>query len=377
MSTQDHCPLCDNGKSHFAWQGSTGLYLVVVCPTHGAWGFTEAVESIVTDNSPQGRDIRRKLGQLLVEKRLKDKFERFRQYGTSEGVADAELLRNALIIIDNNAPELQGCSLPQIRIGTFLNRFPSNNMAEILERSLCNIARYISLPDNYSWSLSFSRCPTAFFDLCFSQTSQFPERVYQNLVEAGWINAEKASDGDGQITLTFAGWKKFEDILKSKQESNTAFVAMWFDDSNKLLKAAAKAAIEQAGYEAIVLDDFDHNNFIMDEVINQIGEAKFVIADFTCIPEQPEENSKIPGGVRGGVYFEAGYAKGLGKEVIFTCKDSEEARKRRHFDIDQVNFLFWQENSGKLVDRKGRDFIERLTERIKATVGPGENLPQN
>ena len=110
----------------------------------------------------------------------------------------------------------------------------------------------------------------------------------------------------------------------------------------------------------------------MDEVINQINEAKFVIADFTCIPEQPEKSSKIPGGVRGGVYFEAGYAKGLGKEVIVTCKDDADSKKRRHFDIDQLNTLFWKEQDGKLVDSNGKDFVHRLAERIKATVGKGK-----
>ena len=80
----------------------------------------------------------------------------------------------------------------------------------------------------------------------------------------------------------------------------------------------------------------------------------------------------MKGGVRGGVYFEAGYARGLGKEVIVTCKDNEEANERRHFDIDQLNTLFWDEKDGKLYDRNGKDFVHRLAERIKVTVGKGK-----
>ena len=110
----------------------------------------------------------------------------------------------------------------------------------------------------------------------------------------------------------------------------------------------------------------------MDEIINRIYEARFVVADFTCSPERSEENGKIPGGVRGGVYFEAGYARGLGKEVIATCSDSDDAKKRRHFDIDQLNTLFWHERDGRLYDRYENDFTKRLTERIKATVGKGK-----
>ena len=135
-------------------------------------------------------------------------------------------------------------------------------------------------------------------------------------------------------------------------------------------REAAESAIRAAGYEPLVIDTYEHNNFIMDEVINKINEARFVIADFTCLPEQPEKDGKIPGGVRGGVYFEAGYARGLGKEVIVTCCDSDDAKKRRHFDIDQLNTLFWHERDGKLYCGD-MDLTKRLAERIKATVGRG------
>ena len=172
--------------------------------------------------------------------------------------------------------------------------------------------------------------------------------------------------------LATEGLERVEELEKNWQNSTSAFIAMWFDNETQNYRTVVEEAIRKAGYDPKIIDSYEHNNFIMDEVINQINEAKFVIADFTCVPERPERNSKIPGGVRGGVYFEAGYAKGLGKEVIVTCKDSDEAKKRRHFDIDQLNTLFWREGEdGKLYDANNIDFVYRLTERIKATVGKG------
>ena len=179
------------------------------------------------------------------------------------------------------------------------------------------------------------------------------------------------------MLLTLKGWQKFEELERNWQNSNTAFVAMWFDKSTNAYRETVKAAIDAAGYTPVIIDSYEHNNFIMDEVINKINEARFVVADFTCVPELPEKNGKIPGGVRGGVYFEAGYARGLGKEVIVTCCDSADAKKRRHFDIDQLNTLFWHEVSGKLYDGNNIDFTKRLTERIKATVGRGKNPPRD
>jgi len=197
--------------------------------------------------------------------------------------------------------------------------------------------------------------------------------VIKNLVEAGWITSKENANGDERITLTFEGWKKFGELEEAREESNTAFVAMWFSKATAKFRDVAKKAITEAGYdEPIIIDAYEHNNYIMDEVIDQIRHAKFIIADFTCVPETVADG-KITGGVRGGVYFEAGFAKGLGKEVIVTCKDDEEAKKRRHFDIEQINTLFWQENSGKLIDSQGNDFQKRLADRIKATVGRGKN----
>jgi nucleoside 2-deoxyribosyltransferase len=59
-------------------------------------------------------------------------------------------------------------------------------------------------------------------------------------------------------------------------------------------------------YRALKIDDWEHTNDINDELIAQIRRSKFMVCDFT--------------GYRGGVYFEAGFAYGLGMEVIYTCR---------------------------------------------------------
>jgi nucleoside 2-deoxyribosyltransferase len=40
-----------------------------------------------------------------------------------------------------------------------------------------------------------------------------------------------------------------------------------------------------------------------------------------------------------GVYYEAGYARGLNIPVVLTCKKDES----RHFDISQVNTILWND----------------------------------
>jgi hypothetical protein len=67
--------------------------------------------------------------------------------------------------------------------------------------------------------------------------------------------------------------------------------SQWFDPSQDTTKEAIKAAIAEAGYLPIRIDEVQHVNKIDDEIIARIRSSKFMVADFT--------------GQRQGVYFEA------------------------------------------------------------------------
>ena len=108
--------------------------------------------------------------------------------------------------------------------------------------------------------------------------------------------------------------------------------------------------IRDAGYKAMRIDRKEHNDKIDDQIIAEIRRSRFVVADFT----QGKE------GARGGVYFEAGFAKGLGIDVIFTCR--QDLQGVIHFDTRQYNHIFWQEPL---------DLRKKLADRISATVGDG------
>lgn len=116
-----------------------------------------------------------------------------------------------------------------------------------------------------------------------------------------------------------------------------------------------------AGYQALIMNKKEHVNRIDDEIIADIRRSRFVVADFT-------HGEK---GVRGGVYFEAGFSQGLGLPVIWTCREdmlSEESESKLHFDIRQYNFLGWSENNLG-------DFKNRLQKRIEAILGRGTWKP--
>lgn len=157
------------------------------------------------------------------------------------------------------------------------------------------------------------------------------------------------SQGTKAYKITANGWQHLEDIKKAGSDSQQGFVAMWFnDDMQQIYESTISKGILDAGYRPHKVDLREHNEKIDDEIIAQIRKSRFVLADFT--------------GQRGGVYFEAGFGKGLGLEVFWSCRKDEMANL--HFDIRQYNCIDWE--SDKL-----EDFRKRITDRIESVLGRG------
>jgi hypothetical protein len=181
-------------------------------------------------------------------------------------------------------------------------------------------------------------------------------------------------------TIRAKGWLHIDKLRKTTVASDSAFVAMWFDNSTKKFRDAAIAAIKYCGYKVTIVDQQEYNDFIMNQVISLIRQSRFLVADFTSRPEI-EKDGKVNNGVRGGVYWEAGMAYGLGRPVIHTCQDSTESRSRIHFDVTQYNTIFWKENELDTEIRSldnpitNPNFAEKLAARILATVGKGSHSP--
>jgi len=164
----------------------------------------------------------------------------------------------------------------------------------------------------------------------------------------GWINEH--SPGNPYIGLiTPRGHDHVSNVQRGNIDKVAGFCAMWFDSSmNPIWSHAIRPAIMAAGYDAIRIDGVEHNNKIDDEILANIRASRFVVADFT--------------GERGGVYFEAGFAMGLGRPVIWTVQ--KDWLSKVHFDNRQYNFIVWNPNDLE-------DFKKRLHLRIEATIGRG------
>ena len=164
--------------------------------------------------------------------------------------------------------------------------------------------------------------------------------------QSGFLESEPGRFWPSKITP--AGWARIHELRQGRGTGNIGFVAMWFDPSVKRAFETIRNAIAAAGYDPVRLDQVEYNNQIDDEIIARIRGSKFLVADLT--------------GHRGGVYFEAGFALGLGIPVIWLCREDD--LDNVHFDNRQYNFIVWQEDKLDELER-------RLALRIEATLGRG------
>lgn len=151
--------------------------------------------------------------------------------------------------------------------------------------------------------------------------------------------------------LTVDGLIEYEKIFGGPTMQSQAFVAMWFNEEvHSAYYEGICPAITSAGYDSVRVDQVNHNGKIDDQIIAEIRRSRFVVADFTKH--------------RPGVYYEAGFAHGLGLDVIFTFMKNQ--LKKLHFDVRQYSTIVWD----------NPEQLRRLLQnRILATLGAGPNAP--
>lgn len=231
------------------------------------------------------------------------------------------------------------CGHPQVSVDDILDEFPKKP-SDFLNRTLLNLSRLHEQPFDII-ELDLRRDYLHFFTLSVKGAEAF----FDELEGKDYIRFNHPPTGMMKsFSLTIKFWEIVENLRKEEVGNKRAFVAMWFDKSmNDYYKNGIKKAIEEAGYIPVRIDLQDFNEKICDEIIAGIKRCKFLVSDFS--------------GQRGGVYFEAGFAKGLGRPVIFTVKKDDV--EKLHFDTRQYNHIVYT---------SPEDLHKKLYNRICATI---------
>jgi len=168
--------------------------------------------------------------------------------------------------------------------------------------------------------------------------------VDEGLVLAEWEQAMGTPDRVHAM-LSFKGWDYFESLRRGGATYRRAFMAMEYGDPelDKVVDAVFRPAVGQAGFELFRLDDEPRAGLIDDQLRVEIQNADFLIADLS------HDNH--------GAYWEAGYAEGLGKPVIYTCEAQKFEEKKTHFDTNHHLTIVWDKGDP-----------EEAGQRLKATI---------
>lgn len=135
-----------------------------------------------------------------------------------------------------------------------------------------------------------------------------------------------------QMQLTIEGWERFENLRRGQSTARLAFMAMPFGDADldRYYEEHFKPAVASTGFTLKRLDENQPAGLIDDHLRVETRQCRFLISDLT------HHNR--------GAYWEAGYAEGLGKPVIYTCRKDvfDDERSRPHFDTNHNLTVTWE-----------------------------------
>jgi len=186
--------------------------------------------------------------------------------------------------------------------------------------------------------------------LAWAQNKEEFEYYVKSLTDRGLIeiaNPETRSFDDPlyPMVITAYGWEHLEQNEINLTEKTQGFVAMSFDKALlPVYENAIAPAIESTGYRPYRVDSKPHLERIDAKIISEIKNSRFIVADVT---QQ-----------KAGVYYEAGYAHGLGIPVIWCVRRDD--LDKVHFDTRQYNHILWENEE---------ELKEKLHDVILATIG--------
>ena len=335
----ERCPLCGMSLSEKSKRYCNVKYgyREYTCQFCGSYILTDSYKSIIIKTG-------------------KDKFAAYMYYHNKEINLKIE---NNLNIENNNilkylcskeeyeeiAPSNPGCI--HVTDEVVENWYPKD-FSEKVDMILCALADKTEYPGQKLF-VSREELMVICFGFCCDENgskshSFFEQASYFNKYMKS-CNYFQRDDSTSIIILQPEAWKRIDQLHKySNQNSRTAFIAMSFDKDMETVRENIKAAISECGYDAVIMDEVEHNGQIVPEMLYQIRQAKFVVADLT------KHNN--------GAYYEAGYALGIGKPVIQLCKKADFG-KDGHFDVKQICTILWESES---------EIKDNVVARIKATI---------
>ena len=165
-------------------------------------------------------------------------------------------------------------------------------------------------------------------------SEELADDLLEDLWDSGLVKmfepAKTLSDGTTflNVNLTMDGWNLYNEE-GNEQFDRYGFIAMQFNNPDlDFIEEIVKPAVrENIGCDLVDMNDVKRAGIIDKIMREEIEGAEFVIADLT------HDNL--------GAYWEAGYAEGLRKPVIYICEKGKFETVKTHFDTNHCTTITW------------------------------------
>lgn len=125
------------------------------------------------------------------------------------------------------------------------------------------------------------------------------------------------------------------DLRESARRLNEVFIVMAFSSELGVFKEIVQNVADELDLVPNFAGRHETGEALSEEILSSIRRSMIVVCDLTF--ERPN------------CYYEAGYAKGAFRHVIFTCREDHDPRKypdaqyKVHFDLDQLKITWWNQ----------------------------------
>lgn len=309
----EHCPIC---KHDLVKSEDRGERLFFECPRCGCFSMSRTAYDTLGWRLNQRPDAGDKLSYALYRMTKREQWV----------MMDSELLGN--IINNTELPR------PQVQL---------ENLISLIGDSLPAVGATVEVTNHILSAVGAKDMASVRVLLGHAQQSGYIEGQLTD-----FLSGDFAVNG---LRLTLPGWSYYEELQRGQTSSRYAFIAMQFGrpDLDEVVNDCFRPAVAATGFELKRLDDSPSAGLIDDRLRVEIRQSRFLLADLT-------HHNK-------GAYWEAGFAEGLGKPVIYLCRKDvfEDKTQGTHFDTNHHLTVVWDPEDLK-------DAAEKLKATIRATL---------
>jgi hypothetical protein len=173
-----------------------------------------------------------------------------------------------------------------------------------------------------------------FYALVGSANPDAASRLVIELARRGLLTVTNTSTSDGtdfmDASLTLPGWERWDAEQRGKTSASYGVIAMPYGiaELDDFVEDVLKPTVETINPLRLIRVDDEPTAGVIDNIMRvKIRDAAFLLADLTH--------------ANNGAYWEAGFAEGLGKPVIYLCTESVWKERRTHFDTNHCTTLIW------------------------------------